>query len=181
MKRENSKGPSTEPWGTPDLIKLKEEKTSLWKTACCLSLRYDLINWAAELEKLNLYTNFLTSFECDTRSKAFAKSIRSKIAIPLLSITRDISSCTFISAVFVLWLVRNPDWWGCNRSWSDINFVIWFLISFSNTFDMEGRILIGRKLEIDEQLPFFLIGIILEFFQARGKVEVSMITSNKCL
>ena len=119
-------GPNTDPWGTPQVNGELFEFTPFIRTDCFLSERYDLNHWRA--------TSRTPRWDCspDKRmlwsmvSNAALKSRSNRMTHCFSSICLNISSCTEVNAVSVLWNFLYEDWnssyrllicmWSCNLS-----------------------------------------------------------------
>lgn len=114
-------GPGVEPWGTPDVFSKKSDRLpSNLLTACDRPDKYEKIHFIALSKKFNSL-NFLSSKVWLMESKARFKSNNSKIVTSPFSTPLRISSAILSKVVWVLRLLRNPDW-KCDISEFDSKF-----------------------------------------------------------
>ena len=80
-----SRGPRTDPWGTPIFMSMKEDVNDLDDTHKDRPLRYDQNQFNDDFKKPASF-NFLSNFDGDTLSKAFEKSNCSNSVASLFSL-----------------------------------------------------------------------------------------------
>ena len=73
MYKQKSRGPRTEPWGTPIFVSMQDDVVILVDTHADLPLRYDQNQSNEDFEKPTFF-NFLSNSDGETLSKAFEKS-----------------------------------------------------------------------------------------------------------
>jgi len=102
-------GPSTLPWGTPDLMGNKLVWKSPYLTKKCLSVRYDLISWNKSGGRFCLILKSRPT--CHTLSKAWETSINTAEQYLLPSKSFMILSTTLWICSIVACCFLKPNWW----------------------------------------------------------------------
>ena len=116
-------------------------------TKWVLSLKYDLNQARARLQRTKRFANLSISIVWSTVSKAAERSNKKKIRVLFLSTSRTISLKTLTKAVSVLWNCLYAD---CSISSSpllEMWLINWDSTTFSISLDMSIRLEIGRKFE----------------------------------
>ena len=119
-------GPNTDPWGTPQVNGMFFEFTPFIRTDCFLSERYDLNHWRATSQTPRWDCSLAKMMLLSMVSNAALKSRSNRMTHCFSSICLDISSCTEVNAVSVLWNFLYEDWnssyrllifmWSCSLS-----------------------------------------------------------------
>ena len=172
MYKQNSKGPSTDPCGTPRLVKAQSEASLLFNTCYFLPVRYECIQQRAERDRPMLLS-LRSSFVWEIVSNAFEKSNSSATVTSFLSKPNLMSSVSLSTAVAVLWPFLKPVWNGSRMFFCKICSVSWSWTNFFRTFERKLSKAIGRKSNGAEGADFFLNRISCAFFQAPGKMPLS--------
>ena len=128
----NTIGPSTDPWGTPHTNDVGFDWVPLIRTDCDLPDKYDLNQFKAvpQIPSPDLSVSRSTSWS--TVSKAALKSSIISNTLLLSSMALNMSSCTPVSAVSVLWNFLYED---CNSSYKSL-LVIWLCSWEAMTFSI---------------------------------------------
>ena len=119
-------GPNTDPWGTPQVNGMLFEFTPLIRTDCFLSERYDLNHWRATSQTPRWDCSLDKRMLWSMVSNAALKSRSNRMTHCFSSICLNISPCTEVNAVSVLWNFLYEGWnsshrlliymWSCSLS-----------------------------------------------------------------
>ena len=102
----NSRGPRTDPCGTPHVTSSQELYVEFILTCCFQDVRYSKISLRLSFPK-SYASSFASRSSCDVQSKALERSMRTIPTIPLLSRLFQHCSTSLIRACCGLWCSRN--------------------------------------------------------------------------
>ena len=103
-------GPNTDSWGTPQVNGMLFEFTPFIRTDCSLSERYDLNHWRATSQTPRWDCSLNKRMLWSMVSNSALKSRSNRMTHCFSSICLNISSCTEVNAVSVLWNFLYEDW-----------------------------------------------------------------------
>ena len=158
MYIENSRGPKTDPCGTPYFTGITSDGTSFRSTKWYRSDRYDLNHFNACPWIPIWFCRRSMRLLWSMVSNVALRSSKTSIEMQPWSQAKNKSFSILTSAVSVLWWGLKPDWNSSRMLFSCKNVHIWADTTFSNIFDIKRRFEISLKLVISFASRWFSWG-----------------------